>query len=247
MSTSPDPEPATPMLYSRLAEWWHLLSDPAEYADEAESFRAIFAAHARPVHTLVEFGSGGGNNASHLKKHFTMTCVDRSQEMLAMSRTLNPELEHVHGDMRTARLGRTFDGVFIHDAIMYLTTLADLRAAFETAFVHCREGGLALFVPDFVRETFHPDTSHGGHDNATRGVRYLDWTYDPDPTDTTCRTDYVYLLREGAETVRTELDRHVLGLFPRDEWLRLLRETGFTPRIVGDKYERELFVAVKSA
>lgn len=247
MNKSASPEPSTPILYSSLAGWWHLLSDPAEYADEAESFRAIFAAHAQPVHTLVEFGSGGGNNASHLKKHFTMTLVDLAPEMLRTSRELNPELEHIEGDMRTARLGRIFDGVFIHDAIMYLTTLAELRAAFETAFVHCREGGLALFVPDYVRETFRPDTSHGGHDDATRGVRYLDWTYDPDPTDTTCRTDYVYLLREGAENVRTELDRHVLGLFPRAEWLRLLRETGFTPHIVGDKYERELFVAVKSA
>jgi len=35
--------------------------------------------------------------------------------MLELSRTINPELEHLVGDMRTIRLGRTFDAVLIHD------------------------------------------------------------------------------------------------------------------------------------
>ena len=32
-----------------------------------------------------------------------------------MSRSINPECEHVQGDMRTLRLGREFDAVFVHD------------------------------------------------------------------------------------------------------------------------------------
>ena len=36
-----------------------------------------------------------------------MTLVDLSEEMLAVSRELNPECEHLQGDMRTLRLGRT--------------------------------------------------------------------------------------------------------------------------------------------
>ena len=68
--------------------------------------------------TLLELGSGGGNNASHLKARFNCTLTDISPDMLALSRTLNPECEHLEGDMRTLRLGRTFDVVFIHDAIV---------------------------------------------------------------------------------------------------------------------------------
>ena len=47
--------------------------------------------------------------------------------MLALSRALNPECEHLAGDMRTLRLGRVFDAVFVHDAVCYMTTRADLR------------------------------------------------------------------------------------------------------------------------
>jgi hypothetical protein len=156
-----------------------------------------------------------------------MTLVDRSPAMLEVSRRLNPELEHVEGDMRTVRLGRTFDAVFVHDAVAYLTTEEDLRAAFETAFAHCRNGGAALFVPDAVRETFEPTTDHGGHDGADRALRYLEWTWDPDPDDTTVRMDLTYVLHTPDGTVRAELDEHVCGLFPERTWIDGLRDAGF--------------------
>jgi hypothetical protein len=234
-----------PKLYNELASWWPLLSSPADYAEEAEFFRRVLIeACDSPPQTLIEFGSGGGNNASHLKPYFTMTLVDRSPGMLAVSRQLNPECEHVEGDMRAVRLGRRFDAVFIHDAIMYMTTEHELRSAMETAFVHCRPGGVAVFVPDCVRETFRPATQHGGHDGEGRGLRYLEWSYDPDPTDTSYVVDFAYLLRETDGSVRVEQDRHIFGLFARDDWLRLLSEVGFQPRIVVDAYGRDVFVAI---
>jgi len=235
-----------PKLYSELASWWPLLSAPSEYAEEADNFsRLLFEACTPPPRSLVEFGSGGGNNASHLKARFTMTLVDSSPAMLEVSRALNPECEHIGGDMRTARLGRIFDAVFIHDAIMYMTTERDLLSAMQTAFVHCRSGGVALFVPDHVRETFYPATKNGGHDGENRALRYIEWSHDPDPGDNTYVVDYAYLLREANGAIRVEHDRHTEGLFGREDWLRLLRETGFESKIVMDSYGRELFIATK--
>lgn len=220
----------TPKLYAKLASWWPLLSSPEEYAEEAEFYeRALVNACDAPPRSLLELGSGGGNNASHLKARFAMTLIDRSPEMVAVSRALNPECEHAEGDMRTLRLGREFDTVFVHDAIAYMTTEADLRQAIETAYIHCRPGGAALFAPNHVRETFRPSTDSGGHDGANRGLRYLEWTWDPDPNDTSYVVDFAYLLREDG-AVQVEHDRHVVGLFARAEWLRQLAEVGFEPR-----------------
>ena len=220
-----------PKLYDQLSSWWALLSPPSDYADEAEFYaRELIAAASEPAHTLLELGSGGGNNASYMKKHFHMTLVDLSPGMLSVSRNLNPECEHIQGDMRTVRLGRQFDRVFIHDAIVYMTTISDLRKAIETAFLHCRPGGAALFAPDHVRETFRPYTDHGGCDGEDRGLRYLEWTWDPDPTDSTYLVDFAYLLRDRDGDMRVEHDRHLEGLFGRNEWLQLLTEAGFQPR-----------------
>jgi SAM-dependent methyltransferase len=221
-------------LYDDLASWWPLLSSPDDYGEEAEFFaRHLRAACDGPVRTLLELGSGGGNNASHMKRLFEqVTLVDVSPGMLAVSRGLNPECEHVHGDMRTVRLGRRFDCVFVHDAVQYMTTESDLQRAIETAAVHCRPDGAALFAPDHLKETFRPSTGHGGHDDGRRGLRYLEWTWDPDPDDTSYLTEYACLLREADGTVRAVHDRHLEGLFPRDLWLRLLADAGFRPTVL---------------
>jgi SAM-dependent methyltransferase len=222
-----------PLLYTEYADWWPVLSAPEDYAEEAEFYRqAMISAAERDIRTMVEIGSGGGNNASHLKKHVDMTLVDLSPAMLSVSKKLNPECEHLEGDMRTARLGCQFDAVFIHDAIVYMTSEDDLRSTIQTAYVHCKPGGVALFAPDHTRETFKPSTSHGGHDGPRRKLRYLAWTWDPDPGDTTYCSLMVYVLREENEQVRCVEDLHECGLFAEKDWLKLIAEAGFKPRVM---------------
>jgi SAM-dependent methyltransferase len=222
----------TPRLYDDLAEWWPLVSTPAQYLEEAHAYRTILLENSseRP-RTVLELGSGGGNNACHLKLDFAMTLVDRAPAMLEVSRALNPECEHVAGDMRTVRLGREFDAVFVHDAIAHMTTLPDLARAVETAFVHCRPGGVALFVPDALRETFREATHCSGGDDGERAARYVQWLWDPDPDDDTYVADFAFVLREPSGEVRVVHDRHVFGLFARTDWLRVLGGAGFDVRI----------------
>lgn len=230
--------------YGELATWWPLISPPEEYAEEAEEAAELLASAAIPVREVLELGSGGGHNASHLKARFAMTLVDLSEDMLAVSRRLNPECEHLQGDMRTVRLWREFDAIFVHDAIDYMTTEDDLRRAIETAFVHCRPGGVALFLPDSTAETFEPFSDEGGSDGPDgRGARYLEWSWDPDLDDTWVQTEYAFLLRETDGTVRSSHESHRTGLFSRDVWLRLLAEAGFTAQAIPDETnDRELFL-----
>jgi SAM-dependent methyltransferase len=232
-------------LYDELAEWWPLFSAPEGYGEEASYFARVLVDAGSPApRSVLELGSGGGNNALYLKSRFEMTLVDLSPQMLAVSRKLNPECEHVAGDMRSVNLGRTFDAVFIHDAIAYMTNADDLGAAIRTAHRHCRAGGVALFVPDCVRETFVAETRHGGHDGDDgRSLRYLMWVVDPDPSDTTYRTDFAILLRDRYGDTRVVHDSHIEGIFPRAEWIRMLREAGFEPSTLTDEWGREVFVA----
>ena len=157
-------------LYDDLAEWWPLLGDPAtEYAVEAGIYADLLVkACDGPIESLLELGSGGGSNALHMKYRFPhLLLTDVSSGMLAVSRALNPECEHRLGDMRTLRVGRTFDAVFVHDAVCYMTTESDLRRAIETAWIHCRPGGAVLLAPDYVREKFPGAlTEVGGCDEA---------------------------------------------------------------------------------
>ena len=215
-------------LYSELAPWFHLLTHPSDYEDEADHIvRVVDATVVGRAETLLELGSGGGNNASHLKRRFSCTLTDISPEMLELSRTLNPECEHIQGDMRTLRLGSVFDAVLVHDAVMYMTTETDLSAAIMTAATHLRPGGVAIMTPDATREQFTPTTSHGGHDGEdARSLRYLQWLTDPTPNDTTYDADIVMVLREPDTPLRVEHDHFVRGLFPVSTWHRLMEGAG---------------------
>jgi SAM-dependent methyltransferase len=233
-------------LYEEIADWWPIFSPPEEYEVEAAGLhRLLQTAGVGPVRTLLELGCGGGHNAVHLKRHYAMTLTDVSQGMLDCSRALNPECEHILGDMRTLRLERRFDAVLVHDAVMYMTDEAQLRAAVETAYLHCCEGGVALFVPDCVRETFSERAEPGGGESGGRAVRFLEWAFDPDANDTTYRVEYAVMLRSADGDVSFVHDSHVEGLFSRGDWVRLLREVGFDVRIVADDYRDDVFVAVR--
>lgn len=237
-------------LYGELASWFHLLTPPEEYADDAAFMLGLLREHVDgPLETLLELGSGGGNTASHLRLDLRVTLTDLSPQMLELSLTLNPEAEHQVGDMRTLRLGRTFDSVLIHDAICYMNTESDLRAALATAFEHLRPGGAAIFEPDHIRETFQAGTDHGGEDapeqaggRPGRGLRYLEWTTDPDPADDTYQVDYAVLLRDEVGEVDVRHDRHVEGLFSRSKWLEMIADVGFEGVALEDEWDRVVFV-----
>lgn len=235
-----------PLLYAELVSWYRLLDPPEDHRDEAAVYQAALEGAATPSpETLLELGAGAGHNALHLKRRFRCTLTDLSEAMLGLSRELNPECEHVAGDMRTLRLGRTFDAVLVHDAVVYMTSEDDLSAAADTAFIHTRPGGAALFAPDHVREVFKDTALLHAADDGGRALRCLEWSWDPDPTDDTCTIEYGFLLRDGV-TVRSVHDRHVEGLFPRARWLAILAAAGFqveaVPRALDDGGADEIFL-----
>ena len=216
-----------PLLYGELTPWYRLLDPVADHADEAAAYVAALERGGAPRGgTLLELGAGAGGNASFIKQRFRCTLTDISPEMLALSRALNPECEHLPGDMRTLRLGRTFDAVLVHDAVVYMTTRAELAAAAATAFAHTRPGGAAVFAPDYVRESFHEKTELHACNEGARSLRCMEWDWDPDPADETYTVEYAFLLRDGV-AMKAVHDRHVEGLFARATWIEILSGAGY--------------------
>ena len=218
-----------PRRYTDLAEWYPLITGPEEYEEEAAFYtHTILSATVDPPQTILELGSGAGANAYHYKQHFqTVTLSDLSPQMLEISRQMNPDCEHVEGDMRTMRLNRQFDAVFVHDAVCYMVEPPDLQAVATTAFVHLGEGGVALFAPDQTLDTFTASVESGGRDRQDRSLRYIIWTSDEDPNDGRYLYECAYLLHERGVWPRCIHEAHECGLFSRQQWLEVLSRAGF--------------------
>jgi hypothetical protein len=231
-------------LYFELAEWWPLFSPPEDYVEEAADLLPVVLDGSNAGRlTLLELGSGGGSLVSHWRDRFEMTLTDRSPAMLEVNKRVNPECEHICGDMTTLNLGRQFDRVLLQDAVMYLTTPEMVRAAIATAARHCRSDGRVIAVPDCVRETLEPTTETGGHDAPDgRGLRYVEWCWDPDPADDTCECVFAIILRDAAGQARVVEDRHAYGCFSRARWMEWFEEAGLVVRNHVDRWGRDVFV-----
>lgn len=230
----PEKTRAEHRLYKDLAWTWPLMSPPSEYREEAERFWDFLRTTASgKVHEVLHLGCGGGHVDSQLKRFVRITGVDLSPSMLRLARRLNPEVTYRRGDMRSARLDRTFDGAIISDAIAYMQTPRDLARAFVTAFRHLRPGGAFVTYAEHTPDRFAQnwtETTRGARDDMD--IVFVENRYDPDPRDTTFEVTFLYLIRRrGHLTVET--DHHVLGLFPSATWRRALRSAGFVLRPAG--------------
>ena len=242
-----------PHLYTELASWWPLLSPPDAYQEDALVVHTLLQrALGHAPRSLLELGCGSGTLASHLPDGCARVLNDLSPEMLTVAQQRNPTAETVVGDLRSLRLDRTFDAVLIHDAVMYLSSEADLAAAIQTARAHLAVGGVLLMMPDFITETFYEGTDAGGSDAPDgRAIRLMEWRWDPDPDDASFQVEMSLLLREQDGTVRAVHERHTMSLFSHATWWKHIRAAGLQPHdctadLLGlelDSGVGELFVA----
>ena len=219
-------------MYDEFARLWPQISSPEEYAEEAALWKeALFdllqlEPGVQPKPRVLEMGVGGGNNLSHLTPFVDAVAVDLAPAMLEESKRLNPGVRHVVGDMRTTRLGETFDAVLIHDAISYMLTEDDLLRAFQTARAHLTPGGILIAGPDWIRGASElPNISSKRGESGE--LSYAEYVYDPDPTDTQIELVFTFFLPQPDGSVKVEVDRHQHGIFPLETWLRLMRRAGF--------------------
>lgn len=232
-------------LYSDLAHLWPIISPPEEYMVEAQGWLDVIRSRlasgiavGQRLPTLLELGCGGGHLLSHLTPHFITEAVDISPQMLEISRGINPQTLHHEGDMRDVRLGRTFDVVAIHDAVNYMTTVDDLRAAINTAEIHANPGGLVLLAPDCVEETFTgPRVVEWTREAEDRSVTFIEYMGRPRPGATTVESVFIFVIDEG-DDLCVEIDRHTGGLFPTGTWLDLMAAAGLHAEYIQtDAYE----------
>jgi SAM-dependent methyltransferase len=232
-------------LYEDLAWLWPIISPPEGYEEEMTEVVSLIREHARrEAKTLLDLGCGGGHNDTWLKQTFAITGVDLSEPMLALARQLNPEVRYLTGDMRSIRLGETYDVVFVGDAIDYMLTEDDLRAAFETAYAHMNPGGVFVTYAEETKKRFEQNKTK----TITRQQDDMELTsienyYDPDPQDTTYEMTFVYLIRDKGR-LSVETDYHVMGLFEMATWIELLEEVGFEVRMVAYEGAGPVFIGV---
>lgn len=243
-----------PRLYDDLAYLWPLLSPPEHYEAEAAVLTQLIDRHcpaeSGEAVSVLELGAGGGHTLVHLVERFECTAVDLSAPMLGNCQRLVPEANAVVGDMRSIRLDKTFDAVFIHDAIDYMLSEQDVRATLETVAAHLKPGGLCVIAPTYTRENFvDGDVADDGTTTDSEELTYFTYVHDSDPTDDIFEMILLYLIRDAeTRTVEVVEDRHTCGLFSNEQWVQWMTDAGMQAELretEADEVPWTLFVGIQ--
>ncbi len=215
-------------MYDDLNWIWPIISPKENYIESSEDMMKAIRNNSRiEVKTLLHIGCGGGHHDYTLKKNFDLTSFDLSKEMIEHARKLNPEVTYYVGDMRSARLEKTFDAVIIPESINYMLTEKDLGAAFKTAFIHLRQGGVLCTFAEYHKDRFQQNMTWSAMLNKGNiDITFIQNNYDPDPSDTFFEATFVYLIRRDGR-LEVETDLHRQGIFEAEVWIRLLKDAGF--------------------
>jgi len=232
-------------LYGDLAWAWPIISPFEGYIEETELYGKLIKENSKiEVKTLLHLGCGGGHNDYTFKKHFKVTSLDISEDMLSLAKKLNPEVNYKYGDMRTIRLEERFDAVIALDSINYIKTVEDLQRTFITAYEHLKPGGVFLtFVEQITGQFKQNNTTCSTHSQGDVEITFVENDYDSDPTDTEYEATFIYFIRFGGK-LEIYSDCHICGIFKLKTWLELLKKVGF--KVIQNKFEHSTFIKGES-
>jgi SAM-dependent methyltransferase len=177
------------------------------------------------VGTVLDLGCGTGRDlAAFARSGWAGVGVDLQAALLAHGRTMHPGLDLRVGDLRTVRLGHTFDLITcLGNVLAYLHTDTELDAAAATFAAHAHPGTVlaihTLTTPPAAQAT--PKTTHVQTATVQAAV-------------TTCAEwDAARMVHTTRRTWRFadhhETDHLVRRVTPIDQLHELLTATGWVP------------------
>ena len=215
-------------LYQEWAWLWSDVTPSKTYVEEAQDLLSILCdALGRMPQTILELGAGGGfllHDLQTLEPSVNITLVDSSPEMLAEASKRNPNAEIMLGDMTTLELGRTFDVVLLHDAVMYLENRDAVSKVLGVMYSHCKADGVAIVVPDCCTETFEERILTAQSETERASIHLTEWHWDADPTDDRVHVEFSVLMRQSTESnpqIESHHETHTMLVLSLGDWMEI--------------------------
>ncbi len=100
----------------------------------------------KKAQTLLDLGCGTGSNLEYLNKHYNVTGIDASSEMINIARSRLPEVNFIKGDITSFNLPDKYDVIVcLYDTINHITDFTGWKSLFKAVNKHLNPSGLFIF------------------------------------------------------------------------------------------------------
>ena len=226
-------------MYTAFASVYDRLMADVDYAAWAAFYRELLRLHGVNTGAVCECACGTGSLTIPLGKHYDITGVDRSADMLAIAagkaRAKGLSIPFVQMDMRAFALHRPQDAVLCTcDGVNYLESEQEVSAFFNAANQALKPGGALIFdlsTPYKLKNVLGNHT----HGEEAEDITYL-WTNRLTPKP--CRVDMrLVIFRQEADNRYSRIteEQSQYGYTP-ERLTALLEAADFTDvRVYGDR------------
>lgn len=196
-----------------------------DYAAEAETVHGFIQKHKRTVgNSLLDVACGTATHAATLKRYYKYEGVDLDPAMVKIARTKFPKLKFHQGDMMDFDLGKKFDALIcLFSSIGYAKTRPALAKALKTMTRHLLRGGALLIEPWFSPDEWKSASVRAQYaEKPDFKIARMSYT---GRRGNISLLDFHYTIgdRQG---VRTFVERHEMGLFTHEEYIRAFETAG---------------------
>jgi SAM-dependent methyltransferase len=211
-------------VFSRSARLYDAIyASIRDYPREAAELDRLIQERRPGARTLLDVACGTGAHLEYLAG-YDVEGLDLDPEMLSVARERLPNVPFHEGDMASFDLGKGFDAVVcMFSSIGYVRREDRLRSAIASMARHLEPGGLLVVEPWLT-----PDAWVDGHVSgafvdepklkiARMGLPQRDGTV------SVLDLEYLVATPEGVERFS---ERHELGLFTVDQYLKAFRAAG---------------------
>jgi ubiquinone/menaquinone biosynthesis C-methylase UbiE len=182
-----------------------------------------------PGNSLLDIGCGTGKHIKQLMRRFDCVGMDSSEAMLEQARRNVKGVPFIHGDMIDFDLGRKFDVVLcLFSAIGYVKTYPKLARTLMNFARHLRVGGVVIIEPWLTKAAIDDGHVHvlTQGSNDLKVVRVDRMTVKGGLSI----LDERLVVAESGRGITSYRDRMVMGLFEKEEFLRLMKKAGLRSR-----------------
>lgn len=218
------------MIYHELSSVYDHLMEHAPYDDWYVFTKHIFQEHETDITSIADIGCGTGEITLRLAKdQYQMYGVDYSSHMLsvAQQKSMRKELDvfWIQQDVRRLQGLQHIDAVISYcDVINYITSIADLKKAFQQIAQILKPGGLFIFDVHSLAYVENHLINHTFAD-VYDDYAYV-WFCYPGEAKGSMYHDLTFFMFDGKAYKRFE-ESHYQKTYPVETYKQLLQETGF--------------------
>ena len=215
------------LLYKDLAKYYDLIYDDKDYKHEAQEVLQLIRKYKKSKgNKLLEVACGSGKHLQYLKNEFECMGLDLNKDILNIAKKNHPNLKFEEGNMTNFNLHQKFDVITcLFSSIGYVRTYDNLIKTINNFQKHLQPGGILIINPWLTPKKYHPGNPHmTTYKSPDLNIARL---HVSKIKGNLSILEFNYLIAEKNKEVKSFKDKHILGLFETQRFLKIMRKEGF--------------------